>query len=94
VRIARDLGTVSHLLPEGVASLRDAPYPLFHAIKRALMFLNFDEMREEDIPPRKIWLDNEELSRWFADLKREHRQDRGGGIEDPQRNSVIDLMVK
>lgn len=87
---------MSHLLPEGIASLRDAPYPLHHAIKRALMFINFEELRPEDVPPRKIWLDDEALKEWFDEVRRSQREgsDRYGGIEDPQRNAVLDGLIK
>jgi len=95
VRLARDLGDVSQLLPDGIRSIRDIPYRLMQAIKAALMFLSFEELQSEDQPPRNIWLDGAALSDWFDNVKRKHK-DRSSGhdIADPVRNSAIDLMVQ
>lgn len=94
MRIARDLGTVSHLLPDGIRSLRDAPYRLHQAIKAGLMFLSFEELPEEDMPPRNIWLDGEKLSEWFDDVRRRHKEKASGReIEDPQHNAALDMLI-
>jgi hypothetical protein len=86
---------VSHLLPDGIGSLRDAPYPLFRAIRAALTFLSFEELPEDDIPPRSIWLRGEDLEEWFKEVKRRHKDKLGGRqeIDDPVRNGAIDLLV-
>lgn len=85
---------MSDLLPAGIRQLRDAPYPLQRAVKRALMFLSFEELPEEDVPPRNIWLANDELADWFKDVRRRQKERMGGKeIEDERQNSAIDLLV-
>lgn len=69
MRIARDLGDVSVLLPEGM-SLGDCPYNLADAILLALRFLKFDELEEEDRPPKRIWFDGDGLKRHWAEVRR------------------------
>lgn len=94
VRIARDLGTVSHLLPEGVSSVRDLPYTLHRAIKMALTFLSFEELPPEDMPPRNIWLDGKALNEWFDDVRQRQKQKMDGReIDDPVRNGALDLLI-
>lgn len=81
-------------MPDGVRSLRDAPYRFKHAIKAALMFLNFEELPEEDVPPRNIWSDNEALGTWFSGVRRRQRDKMDGReIEDPQRNGALDMLI-
>lgn len=95
VRLAREMGDVSQLLPDGIRSLRDIPFRLQQAIKAALMFLGFEELQSEDIPPRNIWLDGEALSEHFDEIRRRHKE-RGSGreIEDPVKNGAIDLLIQ
>lgn len=94
VRLARDMGDVSQLLPDGVRSLRDIPWRLQQAIKGALMFLGFEELPVEDVPPRSIWTDAKLLREHFDGVRRKH-EDRGAGreIEDERRNAAIDMVV-
>lgn len=72
----------------------DLPYPLHRAIKSALIFLSFEELPPDDIPPRSMWLNGKSLNEWFADVRRRQKEkmtDRE--IDDPVHNSAIDLMV-
>lgn len=95
MRIARDLGDVSHVLPDGIRKLRDAPHQFAKAMRAALMFLSFEELPAEDVPPRNIWLDGKELKQWFEEVRRKNRQRINGDseIEDPRRNAAIDMLV-
>jgi hypothetical protein len=94
VRIARDLGDVSLILPPACKTLADAPYSFAHALKAALRFLSFEEMMPDDVPPRNIWLDGRRLKEHFADLRAKHREGgRRDEIEDPQRNGAIDMLI-
>lgn len=81
VRLARDMGTVSQLLPDWVSDVMDAPWVLFDAIRHALIFLSFEELPQEDQPPRRIWLDGERLRSWFQQVKR-RRDERMRGSGD------------
>lgn len=78
VRIARDFGTVSELFPPGVENIRDLPWRWFEAIRMAMFFLSFDELVEEERPPKKIWLDTEAIESHFAMLKEKHKREAKG----------------
>jgi hypothetical protein len=83
---------VAELLPDGVDDLRDCPHVLFQAIRAALVVLSFDELAEDERPPRRIWNDGEQLSEWFKEIKRKREEkysDKGPGpIEDPVNNEA------
>lgn len=94
MRIARDLGNVSLILPAGCRRLMDAPYTFTHAVKAALRFLSFEEMLPDDIPPRSIWLDPTRLREHFAELKLKHRESsRQDEIDDPVKNDLLSMYV-
>lgn len=82
MRIVRDMGDVSAVLPEGVSSLADAPYTFFDNVRTGLMFLKLTELEEEDQPPRSIWLDKAKMVEWFESVKARHAA-RYSGDSDP-----------
>lgn len=96
MRLARDMGTVRELFPEGIGHLLDLPYRLFDAIQRALMILSWPEnLAEDEQPPQRIWDDNERLNEWFANVKQKRKQEaetRSGEwnhhIDDPVQNKA------
>lgn len=95
VRLARDLGDVSGLLPTGISRLRDIPHQLLASIKAALIFLSWEEnLPKEEIPPRSIWTDMEALNTHFGELarKRKARFD-GRDPDDEKRNSAVDMLI-
>lgn len=79
VRIARDSGDVSSLLPPGVTSLYDAPHIFVEAVRAALTFLRFEELPEEEQPPKHIWLDGEKMTAWQAKVKSNRNSKMNGG---------------
>lgn len=83
VQIARDCGDVSSLLPPGVKSLSDAPWLFVQAVRRALQYLSFGELAEEEQPPRKLWEDDSKLKDWFDEVKR-NRKSKSKGEGDYQ----------
>jgi hypothetical protein len=95
LRIAKSLGDVSALLPPGIDSVWDLPHNIHDAISQGLVFIGFDELSEEERPPRNIWLDPELLTEHFANLKRERKEKaEGRAIEDPVQNAAAkDLIV-
>jgi hypothetical protein len=98
VRIARDLGTVQDLLPEGITNLADCPYNIHDAITKALLFLSFsEELEEKERPPKRIWLDPPRLKKWFEEvkLKREEKWGVDGKkeIEDPVENPAAKHLI-
>lgn len=95
MRIARDLGDVSLILPAGCRRLSDAPHTFTNALKAGLRFLSFEEMMPDDVPPRNIWLDPKALGEHFKELKIKHRSgSREDEIEDPVKNDLLSMYVK
>jgi hypothetical protein len=97
VRIARDLGDVSALLPEGVRSLADAPYPVHDAIVAALHFLKYEELPKDEQPPKRIWFDGEAMQQWVANVER-RRKEKYSGKDEPsgpteENDAADDLLV-
>lgn len=91
VRLVRDTGTVRELFPEGVDDVRDLPHTLFDAIQRASVFIAWEQLAEEEQPPRRIWLDGEALTEWFNEVKRKRRSEADPNhqvIEDPVENDA------
>jgi hypothetical protein len=95
VRIARDCGDVSSLLPAGVRSLYDAPYLFVEAVKVALFFLSFEELAVEERPPKRIWLDNDKMAQWWADVKASRDakyKGRGDYQSMPENQALRDIF--
>lgn len=97
VRIARDLGGIGSLLPPGVDSLDDCPFPLFDAIQRGLIILSWDELPRDERPARRIWGDDEALIAHFERVERERDQKYGlngsGGVDDPVENAAARSLI-
>jgi hypothetical protein len=81
VRIARDCGDISSLLPPGVTSLLDCPFPLWESIRLALYFLSFEELESKERPPKHIWLDADRMTAHWAEVKRNREARTNGGID-------------
>lgn len=88
------------LYPPGCEGTADIPYTLQTAIQRALIFISWDELPDEERPPRWMWMDDEALAAHFemvkADRERESRTGKSklGPIEDPVSNAAAkDLLV-
>lgn len=95
MRIARDFGSVSELLPDGIADLRDCPYVLFDAIRHATVVLSWQEnLPDKERPPKRIWQDGEALKEWFARLDKEREREREGKkIDDPVDNPAAAGLI-
>lgn len=97
VRLARDMGTVSTLLPPGIATAADMPHTLFTAIRMGLSFLSFEELPQEEQPPKRIWLSPDKLGNWFAEVKKrrekEYGKDGKKGIDDPVQNEAAKSLI-
>jgi hypothetical protein len=95
VRIARDCGDISSLFPVGITRLWDLPYTIMHAIRLALVYLSWEQLPKEEQPPKKIWLDNDRLESWFAEVTR-NRESKARGEGDhmamPQ-NALLKQMM-
>lgn len=80
------------LFPLGATNITELPYTHFEAIRRAMIFLSFEELEKKDQPPKRIWLDTEKLNAWFDRLRREREETKkpgiDGTIEDPVENDL------
>lgn len=68
---------------------------MFEAIRQALYFLSFDELPNDERPPKRIWLDGEKLNAWFERVERKRKDEMGGRnrtIEDPVENELTAEM--
>jgi hypothetical protein len=78
IRIARDFGTVSQVLPPGL-SLYDAPHTFVEAIRSTIVFLGWqDSLEFKEIPPKRVWLDAKKLDAWFKDVKAKREDEMKG----------------
>lgn len=95
MRLARDLGTVRELYPEGIKEVTDLPHTLFTAIRLALNFLGFEELPNDEVPPKRIWLDTEKLQEHFKKVEkiREKKYGEGKDIEDPVENAAAAGLI-
>lgn len=50
---------------------------MFNAIRQALAWLTFDELPDDERPPRKIWLNGDKMTEWFAAVKRRREEKYG-----------------
>jgi hypothetical protein len=87
---------VSVLFPPGITSLHDCPGPVFDAIRLANFFLSFEEMREEDRPPKSIWLDGEKLNAHLRAVSAKYEREAGGSSRNEEvlyNDAAKDLIV-
>lgn len=90
---------MSSLFPPGIDHLADLPHTFFDAIRQAFSILSWEELPDEERPPKRIWLDSEKLSLHFARVKRDRERKYGlkPGEQDggPMEESglVDDLVI-
>jgi hypothetical protein len=97
VRIARALGDVSRLLPEGVSHLGDCPFTLHRAITDALRVLSYEEFPVAERPPRRIWEDAERLNEWWSKIDSERKAKFGlddTTEEGPYEENALELISR
>lgn len=69
---------MSSLFPPGINHLADLPWPFFDAIRQAFSIISWHEdLPEDERPPKRLWLDAEGLSLWFARVRRERERKYG-----------------
>lgn len=58
------------------------------------MVIGFDELEEQERPPRRIWLDNERLAAWFKEVRRRRKERYSDKeIEDPVNNQAARGLI-
>lgn len=95
------MGSVEQILPEGVNHVRDLPFPVFDAVRRAMLFISFDELPSDERPPRAIWLNQEALNEHFDQVRLAREEKYGDGssgssreIDDPVQNELAKEMKR
>ncbi len=91
---------MSLLLPEGIDHLVDAPHTLHDALSTGLRILTWHEnLEREEVPPRRMWLNGEQLNEWFEEVDRKRKEKYGidrDPDEDPNaiyEDNEIDLIA-
>ncbi len=99
VRIARDVGDMTLLLPVGISSFYDLPYNVFDAIRTTLGHLGLEELPKEDRPVKSIWFDGKAMNAHWKMVEARNRVKYGGKAdsisEEPidgpvSRNPLVD----
>lgn len=90
MRFARDCGDLSLLLPDDIQNLHDLPYTIFDAIKLALVWLSYEELESEERPPKEIWLEPKEMSKWFKAVNKRRREKWGMDKHDQDIDGPVE----
>lgn len=95
VRLARDAGDISSLFPQGIEKLIDLPFTIQTAILAALGFLSFDELPDDERPPKSIWLDGDKMRKWWAEIKRLRKAKLEGHGDQAKmsKNALTDQLL-
>lgn len=63
------------MFPNGI---EDAPHDFVYAVSEALTVLSwFENLPDDEHPPRHIWWSEEMLSEWFRNVKRKRDKETG-----------------
>jgi hypothetical protein len=80
--------------------LDDVPHHIFAAIKNGLVYLSFEELPDEEKPPKRIWTDPQKLNEFFKKVDENRKAQYGGGgrsdlgpIENPVENEAAKLLI-
>lgn len=63
------------------------------------MYLAWEELPKDERPPKRIWLDGEDLQGWFKEVERRREEKYGkdssgsSEIEDPVENDAARSLV-
>lgn len=86
------------LMPHGITHLADMPVPIHDAIMAGLQFASYDELPDEERPPRKIWWDKDAMRTWWTMVERKRDEKYGTGDKPPagtseERNALVEELV-
>jgi hypothetical protein len=60
--------------PKGLTTSSTSRTRMFNAVRSALSFLGFEELPNDERPPRDIWLNNKLLREWFKAVQRKRKE--------------------
>lgn len=75
------------------------PYTLFDSLRQGAIFAKFEEMPEDEAPPRNIWTSRDLLSEHFEMVRRQRESRFKGGddiheeVEDGVDNEAASLLI-
>lgn len=92
---------MSILFPEGVERLDALPYTVHDAITTALLYLGWEELPDDEQPPKRIYGNAEALKKHFEWVKRKRKAEYGDKdsikdkpIEgDVEENDAASLLI-
>lgn len=84
---------MSQLFPPGIHELADLPHHIFDAIRSAHIYLSFDELPEDERPPKRIWRDGDKMAEFFDGVRRKRDQGSDNAIDDPVQNEAARNLI-
>lgn len=92
---------MSAILPPGIDSLYDAPYTLQDAILAGIQIMGWEELPEDEVPPKRIWDEPDKLQKHFDWVKRKREAEmnpdkadiKDRPIEDPVDNDAASMLI-
>jgi hypothetical protein len=100
LRIAKEVGDMTALLPAGITHMADIPASLHDAITAGLQFVSFDELPKDERPRKAIWWDKDEMRAHWAMVDRLRDEKYGssdkkasGGGPEQQNGYMKELLV-
>jgi hypothetical protein len=91
------MGDVSLIFPDGIQRLDELPHTLHTAILVGYHFIGFDELPDDERPPKRIWFDADEMRSWWSFVKRKREAEvKGESAESShgqQNQAVKELIV-
>lgn len=85
---------MSQLFPPDIHELADLPHHIFDAIRAAHIYLSFEELPEDERPPKRIWRDGDKMAEFFDGVRR--RRNEGSSqhvIDDPVQNEAARNLI-
>lgn len=74
------------IFPGKVESVEDVPWEFTYVLNHALRILNWQEnLVDDEVPPKWMWLFEDELEKWFKEVDRARKEKFGrGDDEEPE----------
>lgn len=88
------MGTAELLFPPGFDRLDELPAPYFEHIRVSMIYLGFEEMPEDDRPPKSIWQEPDALKRHFDELKANRKRQADPTAAEPIEEPVQNDLTK
>lgn len=57
------------------------------------MVNSWDELEEDERPPKHIWTDGRKMHQWFRDVRSQRKSEGSDDIEDPVENEAAKGLI-